>query len=524
MNPYTRNAFLYATIVAMGGFVFGVDAALISGTVDYVIKEFGLSPEQLGVVVSAPALGVLVALPFAGYICNAFGRKKAILLIGVLYVISACCSAMAPNYWFLVAARFLGGLAFSSISLASMYIGEIAPSKYRGKLVSMTQINIVVGLSVAYFVNYLIQNWAASEAPWVVEIGLDTHTWRWMLASEIPFAIVWLVLLMMIPESPAWYFYQNRFDDAKKTLSKLMPQEEIEAHITEVRKAIDEVSNDRSLLAQLGAIFGGRMRLIFIIAFTIAIAQQATGINAVLFYAQTIFKQLGIGDDAAFVQAIWVGLTSVAFTVLGLILVDRLGRRPLIIWGMVWIIASLGLCSYAFNGATYALPASAIAELQGLEEDVERLNVLAGKQFPSDIEFKQAIKEAIGEEAARTNRGRILDVSIEINTTLVLFGILSFIAAFHFSVGPVMWVLFSEIFPVAVRGIAIPFFTIVTSLTSWLVQYSFPLLLDRMGMSSIFLVYATTVFVGLVILFFTLKETKNMTIEEIQASLASQTN
>ncbi|MCM2371165.1 MFS transporter [Aporhodopirellula aestuarii] len=537
MKSYKTNALIYSTIVAMGGFLFGLDAALISGTIDYITAEFSLTPEQLGTAVSAPALGVLVALPFAGYICNQFGRKKAILLIAVLYLISAICSALAPSYWTLVAARFLGGLAFSSISLASMYIGEIAPPKLRGKLVSMTQINIVIGLSGAYFVNYLINHWATSGAPWVVNMGLDTSTWRWMLGSEIPFAVIWFGLLLTIPESPSWFVFQHRDEDAKNTLRKLMPEDEIEAHVDEVRESIHKSTEDHSIVAQLRVIFGKPMRLTFVIAMTIAIAQQSTGINAVLFYAQTIFKQLGIGSDAAFVQAIWVGLTSIVFTVMGLLLVDRLGRRPLIIWGMVWIIASLGICSYAFKNARYVVSEQTIAAMEAAEikdasleesertalNNVDRLNSLAGVEHTSDIEFKQAIRGALGIEDANKHMGTILDASIQINAKLVLIGILSFIAAFHFSVGPVMWVLFSEIFPVSVRGIAIPFFTIVTSLTSWLVQFFFPRQLESMGMTAVFLFYAGTVFVGLVILFFTLKETKNMSIEEIQTALQAKT-
>jgi len=508
MGSHKRSVFIYATIVAMGGFVFGLDAALISGVIEFLTEEFSLTAGQLGTLVAVPNLGVLVALPFAGHICNRFGRKKAILLIAFLYIVSAIGSAMAPSYRMLVVARFVGGLAFSSISLASMYIGEIAQPKYRGKLVSMTQINIVVGLSAAYFINYLIQG-----------LGWGPDTWRWMLAAEIPFALLWILLLLTIPESPAWYFYRGRIVEAKQTLRKLMPESEIDDHVAEVEQSLKGGPEDRSLWAQLAEIFGTRMRLTFIIAFTIAIAQQATGINAVLFYAQTIFKQLGIGTNAAFVQAIWVGLTSVVFTIVGLVLVDKLGRRPLIIWGMVWIIISLGLCSYAFKGARYVLPQEAIAELTDID-NADRLRVIADKEFASDILFREAIVETIGEEEANAYRGSILDRSININTTLVLFSILSFIAAFHFSVGPVMWVLFSEIFPVGVRGIAIPFFTIVTSVTSWFVQYSFPTLLESMGMSSIFLFYASTVLIGLLILCFTLKETKNMSIEEIQEALS----
>lgn len=537
MTSHTRNAFIYATIVAMGGFLFGLDAALIAGTVDFITQEFSLTSIQLGTAVSAPALGVLVALPFAGYISNRFGRKKAILLVAVLYLVSAVTSAFAPSYATLVAARFLGGLAFSSISLASMYIGEIAPPKWRGKLVSMTQINIVIGLSGAYFVNYVIHHWAASSAPWVQTLGMDQYTWRWMLGSEIPFALLWFGLLLLIPESPSWLVFRNRIEDAKNILRKLLPENEIAHHMDEMRESLRKSSETHSIVSQLKEIFGKPMRLTFLIALTIAIAQQSTGINAILFYAQTVFKQLGVGTDAAFAAAIWVGLTSIVFTVLGLLLVDKLGRRPLIIWGMVWIIASLGVCSYCFKQARYVLTEEGIVELaKDVKEeeskfavkdrktdpfDASRLASLAGVEFENDIAFKNAVKKAIGESDAQKHQSKVLEKSITMNATLVLLGILSFIGAFHFSVGPVMWVLFSEIFPISVRGIAIPFFTIITSLTNYVVQKFFPWQLENMGMSSIFLFYAATVAVGLVILFFTLKETKNMSIEEIQEALAS---
>ncbi|QDS98492.1 MFS transporter [Adhaeretor mobilis] len=536
MNDHTANAFRYATIVAMGGFLFGLDAALISGGVDLIKAEFQLTSEQLGTAVAAPALGVLLALPFAGYVCNRFGRKKAILTIAVLYLISAIASAFAPNYWTLTAARFLGGVGWSSISLASMYIGEIAPPKWRGKLVSMTQINIVVGLFGAYFITYLIHYLAGAGIEWVQALGVTPeNSWRWMLGAEIPICLLWMGLLLFIPESPYWFVYRNRPDEAKQRLSKLMPAEEIEAHVSEIRESLQEDSQDRSSLSELRIIFSKPMRLIFIIAITIAIAQQSSGINAVLFYAQTIFKQLGIGTDAAFVQAIWVGLTSVVFTILGLLLVDKLGRRPLIIWGMVWIIASLGLCSYAFHEARYTLTEEAIAEFaKGVKEaesksaeegevteafDIGRLDSLAGVEKESDIAFREALDESIDKEDTSKYFNPLLEAAIKIDAKLVLLGILSFIAAFHFSVGPVMWVLFSEIFPASVRGMAIPFFAIVTSLTSWLVQKFFPWQMENMGMSFTFLFYAGTVAIGLVILFFTLKETKNMSIEEIQAAL-----
>lgn len=518
MSNHERNALLYATIVSLGGFLFGLDAALIAGTTDLLTTEFGLSAIEVGTVVSAPALGVLFALPFAGFACNHFGRKVTLITIAVLYIVSAVCSAIAPSYLALVSARFLGGLAFSSISIASMYIGEIAPPSWRGKLVSMTQINIVFGLSAAYFINYLIFQGVSSEAPWALSLGVDDSPWRWMLGSEIPFAAAWLGMLAIIPESPSWLVVQNRGEEAGRVLSRVLPPEKADTHLREMHASVAASTASRSLWSQLIELFSPSMRLTVLIASTIAIAQQSTGINAILFYAPTVFQQLGVGQDAAFAQAIWVGLTSVVFTVLGLLLVDRLGRRPLIIWGMLWIVASLGLCAYLFAEARYELSEDAIASLEDAEVGAQ-LAGLAGVEYASDLAFKTALVDALGAESAQGQQSVLLQKAARLNAGMLLFGILSFIGAFHFSVGPVMWVLFSEIFPTSTRAIAIPIFTILTSVTNYLVQQFFPWQLENMGMSAIFLSYAGTVLVGLVVLYFTLPETKNLTIEEVRASL-----
>lgn len=521
MSSYTRNAFTYATIVAMGGLVFGLDAALISGTINFITQEFSLSDLQLGTVVSAPALGVLFALPFVGYTSDLFGRKKTLQYIAALYVISAIGSTFAPNYWSLVIARFLGGLAFSSITLASMYIGEISPPEKRGKLVSMNQINIVVGLSLAYFINYLILNLSNSDSPMAESLGFAEHTWRWMLGAEIFPAILWFLLLLTIPKSPYWLLLKDKTEEAKGTLQKLISEDQIPSRIDEMKNSMKESIVGISLKHQLKEIFSKRMRTIFIIAATIAIAQQTTGINAIMFYATTVVEQLGFGKDAAFQQAIWFGLVSLVFTIFSLMLVDRVGRRPMILWGMVWIIASLGICSWGFNDARYNLPKTAITEMSDIANP-ERLNSIAGIEYDSDIEFKDAVKVAIGEEDARNFSSLILQKAANMNGLLIFLGILSFIAAFHFSVGPIMWVLFSELFPISIRGVAIPFFALITSTASYFVQKFFPWQLSNMGVSSIFLFYATTVAVGLIILYFYLPETKNMSIENIQKKINSK--
>jgi len=518
---FKRNAFTFATIVAFGGFVFGLDAALISGTVNYIVSEFGLNDLQLGTAVSAPGLGVLLALPVAGYAANALGRKNTLIIIAGLYLISALGSAFATSYEMLVAARFLGGLAFSSITLSAMYIGEIAPPKWRGKLVSMTQINIVIGLSAAYFINYLIQSWTGSDAAWIADWGIKENTWRWMLGSEIVFALIWFLMLFFIPKSPSWLMFKGREEEARSTLSKVFPANEINHEIEEINTDLAKTDSKRSIMTQLKEVFSKKYRIIFIIALTIAIAQQSTGINAILFYAPTVIEQIGLGTDAAFMQAIWIGLTSVVFTVLALLLIDRIGRRPMVIWGMVWIIASLGLCSYGFYNARYTVSEQAITEMTEIP-DANRLSSMVDVEYKSDTEFKAAIIEAIGEDDARAHSSLLLQKSASMNGFLIFFGILSFIAAFHFSVGPIMWVLFSEIFPHSMRGVGIPFFALVTSVVSWAVQKFFPSQLASMGSTYIFLFYAATVLIGLVILYKYLPETKNMSIEEIQAKLVKE--
>jgi sugar porter (SP) family MFS transporter len=519
MANYKKNAYTYATIVAMGGFVFGLDAALISGTINYLTEEFTLSELELGIAVGGPAWGVLLALIFVGYAVDKIGRKRALQISAAVYLISAIGSAFAPNYWAFVAARFLGGLAFSSISMASMYIGEIAPPKWRGKLVSMIQVNIVVGLSAAYFINYLIQNLANSDAAWVRTFGIDTDTWRWMIGSEILFALIWFALLSLVPRSPAWLALQGRIEDAKNTLRKVIPENEVTAQVTEMEETMNAGGADHSIWIQLKEIFNRPMRITFIIAITLAIAQQTTGINAILFYAPTVFEQLGMGTDAAFAQAIWIGLISVVFTVLGLLAVDKLGRRPMIIGGMLWIIISLSICYYGFKTANYSISQEHVTELTELANK-DRLNVLVGQSYESDIDFKKAITEILGEEDSKVNADTLMKKAVNINGLLILIGILSFVAAFQSTLGPVMWVLFSEIFPISNRGIAIPFFTLITSLTSSLIQTFFPWQLENLGISATLLFYASTVAIGLVILFIYLKETKNMTIEEVQLALA----
>jgi len=518
MGSFKKNAYKYSTIVALGGFVFGLDAALISGAFKFITAEFNLNTWQVGALGFGPGIGVLIALPLAAWASNKYGRKATLKVIAALYLVSALGSAFAPSFETLFAARLLGGLAFSSITLAAMYIGEVAPAKWRGKLVSMTQINIVIGLTAAYFINYWLLQEINADSEWVTTFGVKEYTWRWMLGIEIVPALIWFGLLYMVPRSPAWLVYKGKIDEAKITLAKVIPENEIDQHVAEMQQSVAESNQDRSVGSQLKEIFSSKMSIVAIVALTMSLVQQFTGINAVLTYAPTVMEQLGLGEQAAFQQAIWIGLVSVLFTVLSLVLIDKVGRRPMMIWGLVWVVLSLGICAYGFGSAKYEVTNEAIAEMSDIPE-ANKLTALVGKQFNTDIEFKEAVKNVVGEISARDNSSTFLQKAAVLNAGLILFGILSFIAAFHFSVGPIMWVLLSEIFPIGLRGIAIPFFALISSTISALTQFFFPWQLANMGASTIFLFYGAIVFVGLLILIKFLPETKNLTIEEIQEKL-----
>lgn len=519
MDKHTKNAFVYALIVAIGSFVFGLDAVLISGGFKFITQEFNLTASQVGLIGSAPGIGVLIALPLTAFSANKLGRKLTLQIIAIFYIVSAVGSAFAPSFLSLFWFRFLGGLAFSSVTLASMYIGEIAPAEQRGKLVSTLQINMGVGFTAAYLINYWILQKMGSDLQWVADLNLAENGWRWMLGIEIVPAVMWFLLLFLIPKSPAWLIYKGRVDEAKKSLAKVYPEDKIE---TQVQHMVESVENSdtssSSTMSQLKEIFSSKMRIVLILAFTLAVVQQFTGMNAVMIYAPTMFEQLGLGTDAAFSSTIWIGVIGLVATLISLSLIDKFGRRPLVLGGLMLIIISIATVSYGFKQATYEVTEDAIVNMKDIP-NIEKLNVLVGNQFTSDIEFKNSLTEILGVESARDNSGVIFKETAHMNAVLILLSILTFIAAFNFSIGPIMWVLLSEIFPISNRGVAIPLFALISSTVSALVQYLFPLEMESFGAATTFIIYAVIVLVGLIILYKYLLETKGLSLEEIQEKL-----
>lgn len=508
------RAVFSAVVVTIGGFIFGLDAALISGGIGQITEQFALSDLELGAVVSAPGFGVLLALTVTGILCDRIGRRRTLLIIATLYLLSAIASALAPNFIALLLARGLGGLAFTSLSVASIYIGEVAPAPMRGRLVALNQLNIVIGLSVAFFVNFGLFSLAGSGASWVQQWGIADETWRWMLGAEILPALLWLIGLVKIGESPRWLYRKGAIAEAEAEAARLYPPATAQEVIAELR-ADEQPQAGFPLRELLAMLFGTHLRKALFVALLVSLVQPLTGINAILFYAPLVFEQVGIGENAALAQAVIVGLVSVLFTAIALALVDRLGRRFLINTGLTAAGLSLLLCWWAFSQASYILDA---ADIQALADvvDSQQLTALAGQAFPSDVAFKAAMVDALGFDVARAREGELIAAAITVNSTAVLVGVIAFIAAYNFSIGPVLWIALSELFPTRVRSVAVTGCAFVVSLMSYLVQQFFPWQLANWGAANVFLFYAAIILVGLVMLAWKLPETKGKTIEEIE--------
>ncbi|WP_095012070.1 MFS transporter [Tsuneonella mangrovi] len=518
-----RRALLLAIMVCFGGFVFGLDAALVSGTKAYVIESLHTDAIGYGYAVSSPGLGVVLALLVTGTICDRIGRRKTLQIIALLYLLSATCAVLSQNIYQLVAARFLGGLAFASLSVSSMYIGEIAPPAKRGLLVAVNQLNIVFGLFVAYLANYFIQGWVSSDASIAHVLGMDRFTWQWMLGVQIPPSIMWVVFLLRIPESPRWLMLQRRPEEARKVLERLIDSDNVEPALAEIEQTLetDIVHGQGSTAHKLAQMVSPQILRATIIGVVIAAVQPATGINAIMFYAPYVIEQVGVGVDASFLVPVINGVFSIIATSLALVLIDRIGRRTMLLGGLAVAAISLVACSWAFAHATYRIDPAKVAELP-VQIDRTELRPIVGKQFASDVQLKQALNQALGVEVAQANEAALLKTATKMDIGLVLFGIAAFIAAFQFSIGPILWVILSEIFPTGVRGVAIPACALITSIVNYFVQQLFPWQLVTFGAASVFGTYATCVTIGLVVLWKMLPETRGRSIEDVAAELAAK--
>lgn len=512
------GAYIWLTSLsaALGGFLMGFDASVISGVVGFIEDEFQLNEIQLGWAVASLTLTSTLAMLGAGPLSNRIGRVGVLRAAALLFFVSAIGCALAPGYTLLVVARMLGGFAVgAALIVAPMYIAEVAPAAMRGRLVSLNQLNIVIGISAAFFSNYLLLQLSQAENPLISPESL----WRWMLGVEAVPAVLYLIVLRWVPESPRWLLLRGRDSAALDTLTRINGPEGGEREHAAIKASLaDEEAGSPAGFAEL---LRPHLRFVLLIALTVGIVQQATGINAVFFYAPMIFEQSGFGADAAFLQAVMVGLVNLLFTVVAILCIDRLGRKPLLLTGLAGIAVFMLLLSYTFNQATYQLSEESLATVAESEVRTS-LEPLLGRQFDNENSFRTALNAAGIGDAGGLESALVAD-AIEIDTTLVLTGILGFVACFAFSTGPIMWVLFSELFPNYVRAAAISFVGLVNSSFSFLVQMLFPWELATFGSSLTFLVYGLVAIAGFFILVRTMPETRGRSLEELELELAART-
>ena len=333
--------FFWSLTSALAGFLFGFDTVVISGAEKTIQTLWGLSPGLHGIAMASALYGTVVGSLMGGWPADRFGRKATLLWIGVLYLVGAVGSALATNVGIFITARVIGGLGIGiSTVVAPMYISEIAPPKYRGRLAGMFQFNIVFGILIAFVSNALLA-------------GIGENAWRWMLGVAAFPSFLYAVFCFSLPESPRWLL--SRKGD-RATALQVLRRTEPELSDPEIAAQADEIAAASAVEQQAtGHFWTRRLRKPILLAILIALFNQMSGINAILYFAPRIFELTGLGAKAALLQSVGIGITNLVFTFVGLWLIDRLGRRTLLYIGSFGYITSLGLVAWAFFTQHYSL-------------------------------------------------------------------------------------------------------------------------------------------------------------------------
>ncbi len=434
---------LWSIVAALAGFLFGFDTVVISGADKQLQELWGSSDVFHGTVVMAMALwGTVIGAVFGGIPTNKLGRKKTLIWIGVLYTVSALGSALVNDPYTFAFFRFIGGLGVGASTIAApAYVSEIAPPKDRGRLVALYQFNIVLGILIAFLSNYLLS-------------GLGENAWRWMIGVEAIPAIIYTFMALTIPRSPRWLLLNGHHDEASRIIAQLYPDQSVEDIVTEIEESQRQGHSSKE------NIFMKKYRFPLMLAFLIAFFNQLSGINAFLYYAPRIFEEAGLEKSSALLSSIGIGVTNLVFTLIGVALIDRLGRKKLMYIGSVGYIISLSLVAMAFflNWEGMAVP-------------------------------------------------------------IFLF---LFIASHAVGQGAVIWVFISEIFPDQLRASGQAFGCGTHWVLAAIIPSLVPLLFAKVGAGAVFAFFAFMMFLQLLFVIFMMPETKGISLEDLEKKLVKQ--
>jgi SP family arabinose:H+ symporter-like MFS transporter len=449
MNHQTKTyspLTLVTLVAATGGFLFGYDTAVINGANQYLKAHFHLDAMQEGLAGASAILGCIPGAMCAGFLSDRFGRRKVLFLCAILYALSGVLSAIPRTFMEFLAARFISGLGIGASSMIiPVYIAELSPAAKRGRLGSLFQLGIVLGIFLTLFLNARIQG--LGDEAWNAAQG-----WRWMLGAEVAPAVLLLALLFLVPESPRWLLGVGRDEEARRILESVGGPVHASQEMAAVRAVLGAEEG------RFSELFHARFRRPLVIAVLLMAFSQFSGINAIMYYSTKIFATAGVGVKDAFMSSVIVGLVNVVFTFVAIAFVDRAGRRALLLIGLTIQVAALGTVGWMFHAGYSGVP--------------------------------------------------------------LLLAILAFIGAFSMALGPISWVLCSEIFPTRVRGRAMSLATFTIWTSCYLVAQTFPMLNDNpaIGPALTFWVYGACSLAGLIFVFTTVPETKGRSLEEIEHS------
>ena len=439
---------LVTLVAATGGFLFGYDTAVINGANQYLKAHFELNSTQEGIAGASAILGCIPGAMCAGFLSDRFGRRKVLFLCAILYAVSGVLSAVPQTFAEFLAARFISGLGIGASSMiCPVYIAELAPAARRGRLGSLFQLGIVLGIFLTLFINARIH--ALGDESWNAASG-----WRWMLGAEVLPAALLMGLLFFVPESPRWLLAVGRDDEARRIFENVGGPDHASQEIAAVRAAL---SSEEGRFTEL---FHARYRKPLIVAVLLMAFSQFSGINAIMYYSTKIFATAGVGAGNSFTSSVIVGLVNLVFTFVAIAFVDKAGRRALLLIGMAIQVLALGAVGVMFHAGYHGLP--------------------------------------------------------------LLLAIVTFIGAFAMALGPIPWILCSEIFPNKVRGRAMSLATFTIWSSCYIVAQTFPMLNDNpaIGPAKTFWIYALCSLAGFIFVLRAVPETKGRTLEEIETRLA----